>query len=168
MLNFQAVRFGGAVLGLIVLCLFYPLLPSLKAEDGDAWVRTLTVDSDFETISSFLKSSIEEEGLTIANTGSVAEMMARTQDAVEGAPLVFAHGEIYQFCSAKLGARLFALDPSNIGACPLSVFLYQLKGESGRVVLGYRLPPSKMMGPSGPVFEEVRALLERIIKRAAE
>lgn len=154
------------VLPLVLMGCDRPIGAAEKAGGAD-WVRTMVIEDDYETVRDFLKSSIEEEGLTIANQGSVAEMMARTRDAVEGAELIFRHADIFQFCSAKYGAALFALSPDNIGACPLSVFSYQLKGETGRVVVGYRRLPEGA-GKSAKLYAEIGVLLERIIKRAAE
>ncbi len=166
------VRSGTPVF-ICALCVFSLFCGALKAvetmaEGENSWVRSLEIEGDFETITTFLKSSIEEEGLTIANHGNVADMLARTKDAVPGTRLVYEKAEIYQFCSAKLGAELFTLAPDNLGGCPLNIFLYQLKGAGGRVVIGYRMPPVDAAGESGAIFKKIHSLLERIILRAAE
>ena len=134
----------------------------------DNWVRVVTVNDDFETAVTFLKSSIEEEGLTISDEGDVADMMSRTQDVFDGVELVYAKAMIYQFCSAKLGYKLFALSPKAIGSCPLSVFAYQQKGNDGVVTIGYRRPPRVAEPEVAKVFDEIAAVLERIVKRASE
>lgn len=132
------------------------------------WVRTIVIEDEFESAESFLRSSIEEEGLTIANEGHVSDMLARTRDAFEGTEIVFAHAKIYQFCSARLGVALFAIAPDGIGACPLNIFAYQLKNDTQRVVIGYRRAPVGLSGPQGKLFDEINVLLERILTRAAE
>lgn len=139
-----------------------------KVSGANDWVRVVTVNDDFETAVSFLKSSIEEEGLTISDEGDVADMMSRTQDVFDGVELIYAKAMIYQFCSAKLGYKLFALSPKAIGSCPLSVFAYQLKGGDGVVTIGYRRPPRVAEPEVAKVFAEISALLERIVKRASE
>lgn len=146
---------------------------TLKAQTHQAgWYYVSEVEDDFETSSAFLKSSIEEEGLSISYVGHVAKMMARTSEAVDGGELIYKEAMIYQFCSAALGFKLFALDPHNIAACPLGVFIYELKSKPGFVYIGYRLPPGLSGGSKDKTvqtaFQETNALLERIVKRAIE
>ena len=161
---------------LYIVCsyvLFLPFATTSFAKDktspnSQKWVHVTLIEGDFETITSFLKSSIEEEGLTIANQGNVADMLSRTKDAVQIKELVYKDAIIYQFCSAKLGAQLFALSPLNIGACPLNIFAYELKTKPGIIYTGYRIPPIFQSGPSASIFQEVNQLLARIVKRTAE
>lgn len=171
----------------ITFCIYLAFLmisgPSLADQKPQSpplkWVQVTPIHGDFETITGFLKSSIEEEGLTISNVGNVADMLLRTKDAVQGAQLLYKHAIIYQFCSAKLGLKLFALSPENIGGCPLNIFAYQLKNETDKnestIFIGYRLPPihthetaSDKQRASAKTFQEIHQLLARIIKRAAE
>ena len=151
----------------------YGLINACFAKDktspnSQKWVHVTLIEGDFETITTFLKSSIEEEGLTIANQGNVADMLSRTKDAVQIKELVYKDAIIYQFCSAKLGAQLFAISPLNIGACPLNIFAYELKTKPGIIHVGYRIPPLTQSAPSAGIFQEINRLLARIVKRTAE
>jgi len=169
----------------ICICLAFlmAIKPSLAHQNPQSpplkWVQITAINGDFETIAGFLKSSIEEEGLTIANEGNVADMLLRTKDAVKGAKFLYKHAIIYQFCSAKLGFELFALSPENIAGCPLNIFAYQLKNTTEQnestIYVGYRLPPihinkasTNKQRASAKVFEEIHQLLARIVKRTAE
>lgn len=134
----------------------------------EGWVKVVTVDDDFASAVSFLKSSIEEEGLTIADEGNVAEMMSRTKDAVGASKLVYRHARIFQFCSAKLGHKLFSIAPEALGSCPLNIFIYQLKGDDQPVYIGYRLPPKSDNAALAEVLTEINQLMARIVKRASE
>lgn len=135
---------------------------------SEAWVKVVTVEDDFASAVTFLKSSIEEEGLTIADEGNVAEMMSRTKDVIDGAKLVYRHARIFQFCSAKLGHKLFSIAPEALGSCPLNIFIYQLKGDNQPVYIGYRLPPRSDNAALAGVLTEINQLMARIVKRASE
>lgn len=137
-----------------------------STENG--WVRIISIEDDFSSAVDFLKSSIEEEGLSIANEGNVSDMMSRTKDAVDGAELVYKNAMVFQFCSSKLGHKLFAIAPEAIGACPLSIFSYELKSKPGTIYMGYRRPPQAGNAALQKGFDEVSALLERVLKRAVE
>ncbi len=169
----QTGRFKFFLFVLVGYIFSYVLINACFAQDKtppnlQKWVAVTLIEGDFETITSFLKSSIEEEGLTIANHGNVADMLSRTKDAVEVKQLVYKQAIIYQFCSAKLGAQLFALYPLNIGACPLNIFAYELKTKPGIIHVGYRIPPITQSGSSAKIFQEINQLLARIVKRTAE
>ena len=161
-----AVR-GLFLLILLILSLFQQVSPPALAADKD-WMALHVVEDDFETAAEFLRSSIEEEGLAIANGGNVADMMSRTKDAIENAETVFANARIYQFCSAKLGHRLFAVLPSALAACPLTIFIYELKGRTGKIHIGYRRPPRTGNAEADKIFIEVETMLARIVRRAVE
>ena len=154
---------------LAFFCFVPPVLAdkSLPAFEKN-WVHITQIEGDFETISSFLKSSIEEEGLTITYEGDVSKMLERTKEAVGPHELVFSKARFYQFCSAKLAVDLFALSPANIAACPLAVFTYELKKAPNLIYVGYRRPPIEAGAPSVASFKKVDALLARIVKRAVE
>ena len=165
------IKFFFYIFGSYVLFLAHTSTSFAKDKDlpnSPKWVHVTLIEGDFETITSFLKSSIEEEGLTIANQGNMADMLSRTKDALEVKQLVYKNAVIYQFCSAKLGAELFAISPLNIGACPLNIFAYELKTKPGIIHLGFRTPPISQSGPSANIFQEVNQLLTRIVKRTAE
>lgn len=171
----QALGLRALILRLSMVFAFFLLASSILIPTGFAfakqslkWVHVIPVDGDFETITSFLKSSIEEEGLVISDVGDVADMLSRTKDAVVGAVLVYKSAKIYQFCSVEMGLKLFAIAPENIGGCPLNIFAYELKTEPDVVYIGYRVPPFSQAGASGPAFREVDEMLSRILKRAAE
>lgn len=161
------------------ICLFSGLLlsgigkataadESAEADLQTGWVRVVSLEDEFSSAVDFLKSSIEEEGLSIANEGNVSDMMSRTKDAVNGAELVYKEAMVFQFCSSKLGHKLFALAPEAIGACPLSIFAYELKTKPGTIYMGYRRPPQAGTPELQKGFDEVTTLLERVLKRAIE
>lgn len=161
-----AVR-GLFLLTLLILSLSQQVsLPALAADKD--WMALHVIEDDFATAAEFLRSSIEEEGLAIANEGNVADMMSRTKDAIENAETVFANARIYQFCSAKLGHRLFAVLPSALAACPLTIFIYELKGSAGKIHIGYRRPPRTGNAEADKIFIEVETMLARIVRRAVE
>ena len=112
------------VVGLICLAIGAGLSGLFVGKYGHAgadWAQFVETREDFETVTSFLQSAIEEEGLSIANRGNVADMLKRTKDAIGGEQLAFKRAEIFQFCSAKLGHKLFSIDPKNLASCPLTI-----------------------------------------------
>jgi len=155
------------VLGFGFIAAILLILQNQASIAENEWAVFSEIEEDFETVTGFLQSSIEEEGLSIANRGNVSDMLARTKDAVGGSELLYKRAEIFEFCSAKLGHKIFAINPKNLAACPLTIVVYELKTNPGIVYIGYRRAPSMISG-ADKIFSEVDALLARIVKGAIE
>lgn len=126
---------------------------------GKAYVRT--VDAPFEDVSFAVEQGITNEGLVIDLTSHVGDMLARTKEDVGGARDLFAHADIFSFCSAKVSREVMEADPANIQHCPYTIFVYETVDEPGKVMVGHRTYPGETMKP-------VNEMLTRLVDTAVE
>lgn len=126
---------------------------------GDAYVRT--VDGAFEDVTFAVEQAITNEGLVIDLTSHVGDMLARTKEDVGGAKDLFAHADIFSFCSAKVSREVMEVDPANIQHCPYSIFVYETADEPGKVIVGHRHYPGESMVP-------VNELLTKLVDAGTE
>jgi uncharacterized protein (DUF302 family) len=111
----------------------------------------------FEDAAFLAKEAIVGQGLKIDYISHVGDMLARTKDDVGGTKDIFAHAEIYVFCSAAISRRAMEKDPKNIAHCPYNLFVIQMPGEGGKVYVGHRDLPDGSMS-------EAEELLQKIAK----
>ena len=102
-------------------------------------------DGSFEDATFETTEAIIAQGLNIEYVSHVGEMLARTKDDVGGSEDIFAHAEIYVFCSAAISRQVMEADPMNIAHCPYSVFVIQMADENADVFVGHRDLPDGTM-----------------------
>jgi uncharacterized protein (DUF302 family) len=141
------------------LCLLAGLLAGPAAAADDVVLRAVA-GSDYRAAREALIESIESEGLVVGTPLPFGEMLVRTAPDGAGSPFVAA--EIVQFCSSGLAREMVGEAPEQLALCPLSVALYVLPGEAGKVFLAYRSP-----GAATPARVRAAELLQRVVDRAA-
>ncbi len=135
------------------------LLQPLAAMAGNEAVTHVS-PADFEDTAFAVESAITDHGLRIEAVNHVGDMLERTKEDVGGEKTIFAHADIYNFCSAKVSRSVMEADPLNLVHCPYRIFVMQVHG-SEEVIIGYpKMPEGKM--------QEVEELLESIVKAALE
>jgi len=144
----------------LLVAFAFSLVPRAFAAD-DVAVTTL-VASDFSSAHEALVEAIEAEGLVIGAIVPFNDMLARTASNLGRSGSPFAAAEIIQFCSSALAWQLLDEDMSQMALCPLSVAIYVMVAEPGRVVLAYRAPGGATAGR-----KRADVLLRRLVERAA-
>lgn len=108
-----------------------------------------------------LIESIEDEGLLVSSVSGFGAMLERTEADLGHHGSIYRNAEVFAFCSVRIAARLALENPDNIALCPLSIGIYELKSQPGRVKMVYRTPATDTPGD-----RDARALLARIAERA--
>jgi hypothetical protein len=147
------------------------LVPTASAED--LGYRVHTKQGTYANVRDDLKDAIVNRGFVIDYVGQFNSMLERTADAVGrdaggGTPSPYLAAEYVQFCPAKLTHESVSASPHGIANCPIALFVYELRAEPQKIVVGYRLPvgaPSKRVKE---VNDKLTALLEGIAKEATK
>lgn len=129
-------------------------------------IRTYTRKAAYDDVKFELSNAITERGLAVDLHGEVGQMLDRTGADVGSTRKIYAHSEFFAFCSAKLSRAAMEADPQNIGLCPYVVFMYELAGKPGEVVVGYRRPAPAGSDASKKAIGDIDALLDGIAKDA--
>jgi uncharacterized protein (DUF302 family) len=127
----------------------------------------------YQDVRDDLKDAIVNKGLVIDYVGQFNAMLERTaQDTGSvtalGAKSPYKQAEYMQFCPAKLTHEAVSATPFAIANCPISIFVYEVAAEPGKIQVGFRLPvatPSRVMRK---VNDKLVALLESIAKEATK
>lgn len=136
---------------------------SADALAADDVARQQITGGDFQSAHDALIEVIEAEGLVVSAVIPFNRMLERTAAALDYQESPYVDAEVVQFCSSALAWQLITEDPGQLTLCPLSVVVYVLRGEPGKVVLAYRSPGRATTGRS-----RAEALLHRLVDRAAE
>jgi hypothetical protein len=143
------------------------LMPACAGVAAAQEVRSYSARGDFETVKFELTNAIIARGLKIDYTGEIGSMLERTGPAVGSNRPLYARAEFVMFCSAKLSRAMMEAALTNIAFCPFTVFIYEAAGRPGETVVGYRRPPPGS-GESAPILAQIDALLDGIVKDAAQ
>ncbi len=139
------------------------LAPAADAAPPPAGVVSRSfADLEFAAARDALAESIAEEGLATPVVSHFGDMLARTAGDLGHRPDLYAHAEIFTFCSAALAARLAGEARGHIALCPLSIAVYALPEAPRTVFIAYR--PPAVDGAGG---EAARGLMAQIVARAA-
>lgn len=117
---------------------------------------------EFSAVRDALLDAIADQGIAAPVVSHFAEMLARTANDLGHRPDLYAHAEIFNFCSAAIAARLATEARAHIALCPLSIAVYALPEAPRTVILAYRPPAVDSAGG-----DAAKALLARIVARAA-
>lgn len=150
-----------ALLRCLALCL---LLLSPLARADDPTTRQLRLaDADYAIAVESLEIAIGNQGLAIAARHEAAKVLSRTAKDLGHRPDHFLDGEIFAFCSVRIGAMLAAEDPHNIVYCPMTVAVYRVPADPSAVYLAWRHVPGDTPG-----IRALNTLLQRIVDETAE
>lgn len=122
---------------------------------------TKTVEGSFEDVAFSVEQAITNEGLVIDLTSHVGDMLARTKEDVGGTKDIYAHADVFSFCSAKVSREVMEVDPANLQYCPYGIFVYETVAEPGKIVVGHRIYPGDTMKP-------VNEMLTKLVDTSAE
>ncbi len=139
----------------ITLCLVFSATSTLA---GDA-ITYAVDDQSYEDVLFGLENAIIDAGLVISDQNHVGEMLERTKADVGGTKSIYAHADVFGFCSAELSRAAMEADPLNIRFCPYRIFTFQENAE-GPVVIGYDSLPND------GVMQDVQKLLDSLARAA--
>lgn len=151
--------------GLAMMLLACSLLlapPAMAGEPAADVVSRQFPDIDFADLRDALVEAIAEEGIATPVVSHFGDMLARTAGDLGHRPDLYAHAEIFTFCSAALAARLASEARGHIALCPLSIAVYALPDAPRTVFIAYRPPAVDSAGG-----EAARSLMAQIVARAA-
>ncbi len=141
-------------------------LVSLTAHAADHLV-VMSKQGKFEDVRDDLVMAIESRGLKINHTNHIADMLARTGEAVGDTRQVYGEAEQVEFCKADLSREMMLADPSNIVFCPYIIAIYTTPDAKGRVFLAYRKPLAfNANAATGKAVQGVDELLSGIVNDA--
>lgn len=119
-----------------------------------------SVSGKFEDVKDNVKLAIEAQGLVINSVSNVGEMFERTGADIGKARRIYGHGEVFEFCSAKVSRQMMEAAAANLVFCPYTIAVYTVPEEPAKVFIAYRKPPA------GPAFVPVESLLKGIVAEA--
>ena len=141
---------------------------AVAADMSDKVTTTYKVEGDFEDVRFALENAIVNRGLVIDYVSHIGDMLARTGADVGGKKDIFANAQSMLFCSAVLSRAAMEADPGNIAFCPYGVFVYEAADKPGTIVVGYRNLTETGSEASKKAIADVNALLDDLVKEAAE
>jgi len=131
-------------------------------------MEVYSAEQDFATVGENLRQAVINRGLVVSNVSHLSEMLSRTGADLGDAKPVYDDAEIYEFCSAVLSRAMVESDPRNIVHCPLSVAIYTLPGEPGRVYAAFRRPTVLAPESSLAALQPIEDLLRGVAREALE
>lgn len=148
----------GLRLARLTVGLALALFSSLSSAVDDAIV--VAVNGKFDDVKDNVRLAIEAQGLVINSVSNVGQMLERTGAELGKSRRVYGHGEVFEFCSAKVSRQMMEADAVNLVFCPFTIAVYTLPEQSEKVFIGYRKPPAD------PAFVPVESLLKGIVADA--
>lgn len=140
----------------------------LAGGDSPSPVYTKVIEGvDYAQTLATLKDVIAGKGISISHTLPPAEMLARTGPAYGINEQVLKHGEMIEFCSAKISHQLIQANFENITLCPFSISIYVLNADPDNVRMTFRKPYVLNDASKQPV-EEMTNLIMEIIQETSE
>ena len=131
-------------------------------------IRTYSVRAAYEDVKRDVEDGVIDAGLKVDYRGDIGKMLKRTGKDVGSAKNIYKHAEFFQFCSARLSRAAMEADPANMAICPYVIFMYESIARPGRVTVGYRRPIGAPGKASKAALDRINALLNAIVKQAAE
>ncbi len=122
----------------------------------------------FDEVRQDLMDAIINRGFVVDFNGRVGEMLKRTAKDIRNAETPYKNAEFFIFCSAKVSHQLSKVDPRNVGFCPYTVFVYELKKEPGVIRVGYRQPAIQGSEESRKALLALDKLLDGIAREAIQ
>lgn len=148
--------------------LYFLLLAGLifggYASASDDPIVTHKVEGKFHEVAHNIRAAILGKGIHIAHVLPASGMLSRTGTAYGYEKPVYAHAELYEFCSASISHKLARQNPDNIVLCPFTIGVYTVFDEPGIVRITYRIPTGKP--GSEEAVQEVVDLMSSIVEDA--
>lgn len=125
-------------------------------------------EAKFDDVLEDLREAIVKRGFVIDYVGHFNAMLERTAETAgsvtaQGVKSPYTNAQYLQFCPSKLTHEAVSANPFGIANCPISLFIFELRYEPGKVHVGYRLPldsPSRMV-------KEVNGRLTKLLDEIA-
>lgn len=133
----------------------------------NAVIKSYTIEGSYEDVLFDLGEALTNKGLVIDNRAHVANMLNRTAKDVGATSTVYKHGQVLEFCSAKLSRAAMEADPLNMGFCPYTMFVYQTTAKPGNVTVGFRILNGASTPASKTALDAVNKLLDDMVREAA-
>lgn len=135
--------------------------------------RSYDKTGKYEDVREDVKDAIIKRGYVIDFTGHFNDMLERTADAAgrnaqTGHKSPYRSAEYMQFCPSKLTHEAVAANPLAIANCPITLFVYELHQEPGKIHVGYRLPVASPSKLSKEINDRFSALLQDIATDATK
>lgn len=137
---------------------------ALAADDP---LTTRTVKRAYDDVRFDLQNAIINEGLKVDLNGHVGDMLKRTAADLGAKGDVFTNAEYFTFCSSQLTRAMVEADPSNLGLCPYTMFMYQRVG-SDEVSVGYKSMGMRGNEASQKALAAINALMKKILDEATQ
>ena len=134
----------------------------------DAALRIASKQGTFADVRADVEDAIINLGLKIDFNGRVGDMLKRTGADVGSVKAIYTHAEYFAFCSAALSRAAMEADPSSIGFCPYTIFVYERAEAPGTVYFGYRRPALLGSDASRKAIGDIEKLLEKVIAAVAK
>lgn len=138
---------------------------SLTACAADPYGVRFKATGDFASVRDSVRAAIEGKGLNINHSNLIADMLERTGRDLGATKRVYAAGEQFEFCSAKLSRAMMEADPHAITLCPYIVSVYQMPDDAS-VYIAFRKPPKTGNAELDKTLGEIETLLTGIAEEA--
>lgn len=154
-----------ALAGLARLVLAVTLAAGARgaAAEAPGVERVELATTDYAAARQFLIDAITDEGLVVSAVSDFGTMLERTDADLHHGAARYRHAEVFAFCSVQVAATLVREDLDKIANCPLTIAIYQPKGDDADVRVVFRAPTG-----DSPGVTMGRALLRRIVGRVTE
>ncbi|WP_428623881.1 hypothetical protein [Sedimenticola sp.] len=129
-------------------------------------IAVYQTSDDYDAIRSNLQLAITGRGMLISNTLHISDMFKRTAADTGLTDALYEQAEAFEFCNIKLSWQMSSAHPANLSICPLTIGIYSLQNQPGKVFLSYRRP--HMLGESTAAEKALTDLYEGIIREALE
>ena len=156
----------------LVVCTLAGFAPMASAADQPGY-RAYVRAGTFANVREDLNDAIIKRGFVVDHVGRFNFMLERTAD-VAGKPTGDSGGSPYkdaeylQFCPALLTHDGVAASPFYIANCPITIFIFELRAEPGKVHVGYRLPVASTVEAMAPVHLKLVETLDAIAREATK
>ena len=138
--------------------------PAFAADDP---LTIKTVKRAYDDVRFDLQNAIINQGLKVDLNGHVGDMLKRTGADIGAKGDVFTKAEYFTFCSSQLTRAMVEADPSNLGLCPYTMFVYQ-GVDSEEVSVGYKSMIMRGNEASQKALGEINALMQKILDEVVE
>ena len=130
-------------------------------------VKSYEFKATYEDAVFDLGEALTNKGLVIDHKAGVVNMLNRTAKDLGISKTIYKHGEVVEFCSAKLSRAAMEADPLNMAFCPYSMFVYETTANPGKITIGYKILSGASSPASKKVLDAVNKLMDDMVREAA-
>ena len=134
---------------------------------GSDPLTTRTIKRAFSDARIDLQNAIINQGLKVDLNGHVGDMLRRTGADIGAKGTVFTDAEYFTFCSSQLTREMVQADPTNMGMCPYTMFIYHREGSED-VTVGYKAMIMRGNEASQKALAKINDLMQAILDEATE